>query len=155
MIKRFFSLGVTGSRYGMTERQLKTIHDFFYEGRFLYITDLHHGMCKGVDLEIHGLVQQLFVGAHQIKIHGHPAYGGIGEHASGYSDINPEKPPLKRNHDIVDNSHVLLVVPKTFKEVLRSGTWATWRYADKLGMHNVIVYPNGSIKTTIKNSNSV
>lgn len=39
--------------------------------------------------------------------------------------------PLERNHVILDHTDYLLAFPKTRKEVLRSGTWATIRYAKK------------------------
>lgn len=44
-----------------------------------------------------------------------------------------EKPFIKRNHDIVDACDVLIACPETNKEVQRSGTGATIRYARKQG----------------------
>jgi hypothetical protein len=57
----------------------------------------------------------------------------------------PAKPYLVRNHEIVDDSQVLIAAPKEFTEQLRSGTWATIRYARKIGRTVRIVFPDGSI----------
>jgi len=53
------------------------------------------------------------------------------------------RPPLTRNHDIVDCTELLIACPKSMKEELRSGTWATVRYARKLERPVIIIYPNG------------
>ena len=53
----------------------------------------------------------------------------------------PEKPYLERNHDIVDNSDVLIATPKESVEQIRSGTWATIRYAKKLNKPIMIMEP--------------
>lgn len=45
--------------------------------------------------------------------------------------VSDRKPFLDRNHDIVDESTILLAAPDTSQEELRSGTWATIRYARK------------------------
>ena len=57
------------------------------------------------------------------------------------------KPPLDRNRDIVDACDVLIATPKDFVEELRSGTWATVRYARKQRKPLVIVWPNGETTT--------
>lgn len=53
----------------------------------------------------------------------------------------PVKPPLKRNYDIVDACDILLAAPRTLTEELRSGTWATIRYARKTGKKYLILAP--------------
>jgi predicted Rossmann fold nucleotide-binding protein DprA/Smf involved in DNA uptake len=57
--------------------------------------------------------------------------------------MHPPRSFLERNHDIVDASEVLVAIPKETEEVLRSGTWATIRYAHKLRRRVMIIYPNG------------
>src|SRR6185295_3683952 len=52
--------------------------------------------------------------------------------------------PLDRNHDIVDETQMLIAAPKGPEEQ-RSGTWATVRYARKLGRRIVIVWPDGEV----------
>jgi len=48
-----------------------------------------------------------------------------------------------RNHKMVDSAGVLLATPKEDHEVLRSGTWATIRYAYKKNKQVVLVWPDG------------
>ena len=62
----------------------------------------------------------------------------------------PELPPLVRNHKIVGAVHLLIATPKTDKEELRSGTWATIRYAKKVRLSTCIVYPDGTKVVDIK-----
>lgn len=55
----------------------------------------------------------------------------------------PIKPPLVRNHDIVDSTELLIACPKEQVEVLRSGTWATIRYARKKEITVWLIDPEG------------
>ena len=54
-----------------------------------------------------------------------------------------EKRYLERNRDIVDACDILIACPRTLKEELRSGTWATVRYARKVGKPVAILWNNG------------
>jgi hypothetical protein len=54
------------------------------------------------------------------------------------------KPYLMRNKDIVDQTSILVAAPKGPEEK-RSGTWATVRYARKLGRPIYICYPDGKM----------
>lgn len=58
--------------------------------------------------------------------------------------IKEEKEYIQRNHDIVDDSDMLIAFPSTMNEILRSGTWATIRYAKKRGKMVLIIFPDGS-----------
>jgi len=44
----------------------------------------------------------------------------------------------------VDETEWLWAIPGEFKEVLRSGTWSTIRYARKKGKKVLIIWPDGS-----------
>lgn len=57
----------------------------------------------------------------------------------------PEKDYLDRNRDIVNCTDILITCPSGYTEKLRSGTWATIRYARKIGKTVVIIFPDGSI----------
>jgi hypothetical protein len=60
--------------------------------------------------------------------------------------IAEPKPYLERNRDIVMRSDVLVAIPKTDKEDLRSGTWATVRYAQyEQQIPVMIIRPDGNI----------
>lgn len=53
------------------------------------------------------------------------------------------RPYIERNHDIVDACDVLVAIPGTEEQGLRSGTWATMRYAHKQGKRIEAVLPSG------------
>lgn len=53
----------------------------------------------------------------------------------------PAMEPLKRNKLIVDNCELLIATPKEFEHSIRSGTWATIRYAWKTKRNLIIIPP--------------
>jgi len=59
-------LGISGSRHGMTERQLSRFSRFMKKYK---VTEIHHGDCKGVDTEVHKYVRENYP---EIKIIIHP-----------------------------------------------------------------------------------
>jgi hypothetical protein len=64
----------------------------------------------------------------------------------GAAEIREPKPYLDRNHDIVDEgSGLLIAAPFQEEEILRSGTWATVRYAWKIGraLDVFVIRPGG------------
>lgn len=123
-------IGFTGSQKGMTDFQHKEVEWIltFYKRS---ITEIHHGGCIGADTIFHSICSEFGLPTPII----HPA-----------SDVNPSKkailiganylpakPALKRNHDIVDIADIMIATPGETHEVWRSGTWATIRYARKIG----------------------
>lgn len=85
---------------------------------------LHHGDCVNADAIAHNMAVGLgwSVVKHPSTLSHKRAYTSGGE-------TREAKPPLKRNRDIVDETQILIAVPAQRKEVLRSGTWSTVRYA--------------------------
>jgi hypothetical protein len=59
--------------------------------------------------------------------------------------VFPPRPYIARNHDIVNHTNYLIACPDTMKEVQRSGTWATVRYAGKHDRVVYLVYPDGRL----------
>lgn len=53
------------------------------------------------------------------------------------------EPYLDRNHYMVDRCNLLIACPEGI-EALRSGTWATVRYARKRPRNHLIIYPDGT-----------
>lgn len=51
---------------------------------------------------------------------------------------------LQRNRQMVDIADIVVAAPGTMKEILRSGTWATVRYADKWDIDIHLVFPDGN-----------
>ena len=129
-------IGFTGSRIGITDLQKKTIKQilFLFESNSI----VHHGDCKGADEAFHSIALEM---GFRTAIH-----APIDKKLSAFCKADfmyPEKDFIQRNHEIVDYTEVLIVAPDSWVEKLRSGTWATYRYALKQGKPIYIVYPDG------------
>lgn len=60
---------------------------------------------------------------------------------TGPTELREPAEYLDRNHAIVDECSVLIAAPRSLTEEQRSGTWATVRYARKMGRPVVILDP--------------
>lgn len=132
-------VGFTGTKRGMNSLQQQKVYDYFEES---HPTEFHHGVCVGADEQAHRIANEVF----GISIIGHPPINlkyVAPLHVSGFLCILENKEYLKRNHDIVDACDVLLATPGELAEQLRSGTWATIRYARKMKKPIVIIRPDG------------
>lgn len=130
-------LGFTGTQSGMNVMQME---------RFLVavpmLTEFHHGDCIGADAQAANLVQQHFP---NVTIIGHPPINPC-KRAFFESDISWEpKDYLVRNHEIVDEADLMIATPYEENEQRRSGTWATVRYARKIGKPIWIILPTGVV----------
>ena len=140
MIKIGFKIGFTGTKEGMRLEQMETLEGLLRTLQWKYgFLELHHGDCKGADWQVHNLAMKL---GFKIVIHP-PKNSKQRAFCKGY-EIRAEKDYLVRNHDIVNECEHLIVVPKLRKEELRSGTWATYRYAKKLNKDCTIIWPKES-----------
>jgi len=136
-------VGFTGTRKGMSQAQLGQVGKLLmiFE-RAAYATDVpdplsvppefHHGGATGADTEADQLA---CLDGYQVHVHPCPgvvadAPGKFNSHPVIWNEVFP---PLMRNQHIVDVCDVLIAAPETDKEVQRSGTWATIRYARKAG----------------------
>lgn len=133
-------IGFTGTQKGMTMEQKGAVHYILWEYR---PEEIHHGDCIGADAEFHKM-------AKVVKIHTviHPPIKKEKRAFCEGDEYRPEQHYIIRNHQIVDETSVLIAAPKSNNEELRSGTWATIRYAmGKKGVEVNIVWPNGHIST--------
>lgn len=147
------SLGFTGTRQGLTQtqraallRSLRKTLDVTASG--LHQT-VHHGLCVGADEEFHFLIRSLFF---KVIIVGHP--GAVPERlrsSAPVDELRAVKPPIERNHDIVNETRFLLACPFGDHEILHSGTWSTIRYAHRMGRPYTIILPDGSLCSNYKN----
>lgn len=133
-------VGFTGTRKGLTGYQRHELFQVLDELRKPPF-EFHHGDCVGADEEAAGLAQQL---GYRIVIH--PPENKWYRAFCSADQILAEKPYLDRNRDIVDASDLVIACPGGEKMVLRSGTWATVRYALKQGKHTIIIHPSGRRK---------
>jgi len=125
-------VGFTGTRRGMTTWQM---YAFFEELAGLessisrQIAEFHHGDCVGADADAHYIVRRFFP---HIKITIHPPDNPRQRALKVGDEYRPSFSYLTRNHHIVDETDCLFAAPNG-PEVMRSGTWATVRYAKKIG----------------------
>lgn len=106
------------------------------------IESVHHGDCIKADEVFHNecWVRHLYIVVHPPIKEDKRAFC---EYAS---EVREPKEYLERNHDIVDETDLLIAMPDSYIELQRSGTWATIRYARKLCRDIYIIYPNGVIE---------
>jgi hypothetical protein len=131
-------IGITGSRDGMTLIQQQTFETIINKNIHL-IEEIHHGDCNGVD----SIVHHLYSGT--IKMIVHPPTINTCRAYCQSDFIMPPLPYLDRNKQIVNNCNVIIAVPNTMTEVIRSGTWSTIRYAKKCKKTYLIIYPDGNV----------
>jgi len=152
-----FHLGFTGTQEGATDKQLTYFYKYVRDE--LNVDFFHHGDCRGADAQANHTIERInqyyrdkrTTIRNQIKIIIHPPTNPSKRafckppvfDAQPYETRKP-RPYLDRNHDIVNESQLLIAIPSTFAEELRSGTWATVRYAVKQGKPVLIIYPDGS-----------
>ena len=136
------SIGFIGTRHGMSESQKKALFGFIKEKKF---NEFHHGDCIGSDEQAHNIIiKYRDETKEKIKIHGHPPkYKKY--RANCQFDIEYTADDyLPRNHNIVDSTDILVATPDT-PERLRSGTWATVRYAREKNKKIYVIHRNGHI----------
>lgn len=138
-------IGFTGSQYGMSLPTKKKLVSVLCDIKQAAIfssapTCFHHGDCIGSDAVASGIASY-----YQYLVHAHPQFNEKKRAFSQYNDvIHAPKEPLDRNQEIVDVSRIMIATPHTMNEVIRSGTWATIRYARKLDRELCIIFPDGS-----------
>lgn len=132
-------ISFTGTRKGMTKHQANTFVKLFYEyGAQVFI----HGDCIGADANAHDLAmaQEIEVLKRPCNIERQRAF------TNGGQVIAEPEAPLNRNRKIVDDGEQLIACPGTYEEELRSGTWATIRYAKRNHKPVTIIWPDGTTK---------
>ena len=133
-------LGFTGTRKGMTLSQRREFHTLLLN-KETEITEFHHGDCIGADAEAHRIVQRVLP---KVKIVIHPPLDSNNRAfcllRSEKDTASEPKDYIERNHDIVNSIDVLFAAPFTNDEILRSGTWATIRYAKRIERRIEIAY---------------
>lgn len=134
------NIGFTGTRSGMTDAQKKALSQILQE--HLVIGQrcwFHHGDCIGADNEAHFVA---LLNRYHIAIHP-PVDFRLRAFREG-DILYPERDYITRNHEIVNCCDFLIAAPRG-PEVLRSGTWATVRYARKVGKKVLILDKSGKI----------
>ena len=140
------NIGFTGTQVGMTPMQFLRVAQFIAKNQ---IDSAHSGDCIGADKEFHELI--LLANNNKdfptIRTVGHIPDDDSKRAFCKYDYTRPAQPYIERNHSIVNCCDYLIATPKEKKEKLRSGTWATVRYAKKIKRAGMIVFPDGSIES--------
>lgn len=135
-------VGFTGTRKGMTEKQKATVKGLLTQ---LGIDIAHHGGCVGADTDFDDICGNSYPRSIITVIHPSniPNQRGVWHFTA---HVRRRKNPLERNKDIVNAADFMIATPGESVEVLRSGTWATIRYARKAMKPLCTVFPDGSTK---------
>lgn len=133
----------------MTEAQLDTFSKFIQENRKQYYL-MNNGDCVGADGEAQDLCVVYFCTQH-IRMYpafelGHHKRVGVFTGLPHVVYMHKVTEPLKRNRLMVDDASLVVATPAENSEVLRSGTWATIRYAVTRGKKLHIIMPDGKIE---------
>lgn len=131
-------LGITGTREGPTEEQQAVMAEYISDAE-----QVLHGDCVGVDETAHNMAKASGVPVKRYP----PTNPRLRAYCDDAEETHRQLPYLERNKRIVAACDFLLVVPNTFEEQVRSGTWSTRRWADRTGTAYVIVYPDGKVET--------
>lgn len=128
----FADVAFTGTQKGISINRREIL---IRQIRFLNPKIVWHGDCVGADTQFHEILRKLFP---RVRIYIAP--GDVSPEKRGFNDgdLTAEvMPPLERNKLMVLKSEQLIACPDTTQEMLRSGTWATIRFARK---HNKTIW---------------
>lgn len=129
-------IGFTGTQRGMTDAQKERVNVYINNKDTF---EFHHGDCIGSDATACDLAD---VGGKHIVCH--PPLNCEKRAFKKYHEIREPLDYLARNREIVKECDLLIATPKGHQEELRSGTWATVRFARHIGKSVIIIYPDGS-----------
>lgn len=139
-------VGFTGTRRGLTPHQARSVLSLLAD---LRATKILHGACQGADRDVHelanGLLREMYPSMPE-QYRWAIEHCGPGDvvHPMPPSTVKPN-PQIWRNHKIVERCDVLIACPGEALEVLRSGTWATIRYARETLVPQYRCLPDGVI----------
>lgn len=144
MTKRynFRHLAFTGSKDEVTQKQRVRLRRELEAARDEGFLWMHNGDCVEGDR----IAAELWADLNR-KIMLHPPIKDKYRAFIDYADVACEpRGYLERDQDMVECSERLYACPRTYDEQRRSGTWTTIRYARKLRMKIVIIFPDGTIR---------
>lgn len=142
MTRTRFTIVFTGTQSGMTEPQKKLVLKLFAHGERLY-----HGCCIGADKEAHDLWVARWDDCQSVT--GYPSNLAAKRVYCATGLNHAPAPPIVRNHRMIDDAlaagmPLCVAAPKGMQEELRSGTWATVRYARKQNVPVFVCWPDGT-----------
>jgi len=130
-------VGFTGTRQGMSPAQRKAVRQLLAQLRDK-IEECHHGDCLGADEDFH-----LTARSFKLFMVLHPPTNPRWRAFQDFDEVRPPTDYLERNKAMIKEVDRLIACPSTQDEQVRSGTWATIRYARKKGILVTIIRPDG------------
>lgn len=127
-------VGFSGPREGMTDAQRDRL---VIELHAYGAVELHHGDCTGADEQADAVAVAL-----GIRRVAHPGPSAGLRAYCPCEEIREPAPFLVRNHRIVLETGLLIATPAG-RETLRSGTWATIRFARRRVLPYLVITPRG------------
>ena len=137
-------IGVTGTRSGMIDDQLRRFAEFLEELTEQGATEFHHGDCVGVDEQAAIMAQGM-----GLRTICHPPLKEDLRAFHKSDEIREQQNHFARNRSIVDNVDLLIVVPWQDEWQPRGGTWYTHDYAEKVGVETFTVWPSPTVHQLI------
>lgn len=142
-------IGFTGTHHGMTQAQRITFRSLLSEivsQDPLTRDEFHHGDCIGADSQANDIAWAVgcSITVHPPTEPRNRFFCKAETQGTQTFTILPEKPYMVRDKDIVNGSTRMFATPVGTEEELRSGTWATIRYARKKKIPLTIIWPDGS-----------
>lgn len=138
-------IGFTGTRKCMTVYQLDALEKILGSLNDDDIHIFHHGDCLGADYQADEIAFEYVDTIHlwPCTLENQRAHceNEVNEEQLKKYIIHEPREPLARNHDIVAMSEILIAAPKSLEPELRSGTWATIRYAKAQEVPVIILVP--------------
>ena len=133
-------VGITGTRNLITDKQKAEVEEYLKSLPSGSV--LHHGDCVGADVAVANIAKDLGlrVVCHPPEKHDLRAF-----HKSDES--RDPKSYFARNRNIVDETELLIVVPKQDHWSSKGGTWYTHDYAVKRGKPVKIFWPKKENET--------
>lgn len=132
-------LSFTGTRSGLTPQQAQALFNLLLEHQ---PEEVFHGDCIGADEQFHACCRSLapvpLITLLPCNLRRQRAF------CEGADTVHEPADPLTRNRRIVDAGDLLIVCPAGLEHVVRSGTWATYRYAVSVGKPTIIVWHDGT-----------
>jgi len=149
LLRNRLVLGFTGSRKGMTDDQKAAVFlDMRHRLDYFFCMDwvVVHGDCVGADAEFDSICRTLDFDRYKRPGKGPRKYRA--NTSARYLSV--PRPYLERNRAIVMDSDEMIAAPNTMRNVVRSGTWATIRYAVTAEMPIMVYLPDGSSRAGVE-----
>lgn len=136
-------VGFTGTQAGMTSAQKDTVREALQRLKKHDRVVGHHGACIGADdqFDVICIEEGISREVHPCTLKWKQI--DCSQRTQTPVKLHAVKQPLIRNRDIVFAGQVLLAAPSGYLEELRSGTWATIRFARKVHRSTFVIGPNG------------